>query len=65
MKKFRSVKLTILLILAVFCSSIVTASGSFVATKEGIRYVIKDATGQVQEVYNPDYDPTTGKYFVK
>ena len=65
MKKFRSVKLTILLILAVFCSSIVTASGSFVATKEGIRYVVKDSTGQVQEVYNPDFDPTTGKYFVK
>ncbi|GAB1353413.1 hypothetical protein MASR1M12_21490 [Erysipelotrichia bacterium] len=65
MKRFRSVKLTILLILAVFCSSIVTASGSFVATKEGIRYVVKDSTGQVQEVYNPDYDPTTGKYFVK
>lgn len=65
MKRFRSVKLTVLLILAVFCSSIVTASGSFIATKEGIRYVVKDAAGQVQEVYNPDYDTTTGKYYVK
>ncbi len=65
MKRFRSVKLTILLILAVFCSSIVTATGSFVATKEGIRYVIRDSAGQVQEVLNPDYDPTTGKYYVK
>lgn len=65
MKRFRSVKLTILLILAVFCSSIVTASGSFVATKEGIRYVIKDETGQVSEVFNPDFDPKTGRYFVK
>ncbi|MDD3147266.1 MAG: hypothetical protein PHD82_08190, partial [Candidatus Riflebacteria bacterium] len=65
MKRFRSVKLTVLLILAVFCSSIVTATGSFIATKEGIRYVVKDSTGQVQEVYNPDYDPATGKYYVK
>lgn len=65
MKKFRSVKLTILVLLAVFCSSIVTASGSFVATSEGIRYVVRDDTGQVQQVYNPDYDPTTGKYYVK
>ncbi|HNX77699.1 MAG TPA: hypothetical protein PLM07_07545 [Candidatus Rifleibacterium sp.] len=65
MKRFRSVKLTILLVLAVFCSSIVTASGSFIATREGIRYVIRDTTGQVQEVINPDFDPTTGKYYVK
>ncbi|MDD2999441.1 MAG: hypothetical protein PHV05_10310 [Candidatus Riflebacteria bacterium] len=65
MKKFRSVKLTILVILAVFCSSIVTAAGSFVATTEGIRYVVKDETGTVQEVINPDYDPQTGKYYVK
>lgn len=65
MKKFRSVKLTILVILAVFCSSIVTAAGSFVATAEGIRYVVKDETGTVKEVMNPDYDPKTGKYYVK
>lgn len=65
MKKFRSVKLTVLVLLAVFWSSIVTASGTFVATSEGIRYVVRDDTGTVQEVFNPDFDPKTGQYFVK
>lgn len=65
MKKFKSVKLTILVLLAVFFSSMVTASGTFVTTAEGMRYVVKDATGQVQQVFNPEYDPTSGKYYVK
>lgn len=65
MKKFRSVKLTVLVLLAVFWSSILTASGTFVATSEGIRYVVRDETGNVQQVVNPDFDPHSGKYLVK
>ncbi len=65
MKKLRSVRLTILIIIAVFCSSIVSASGAFVATSEGIRYVIRDTTGTVQQVFNPEFDATTGQYYVK
>lgn len=65
MKRFRSARLTVLVMLAVFCSSIVSATGSFVATAEGIRYVVRDTTGVVTDVYNPDFDAKSGKYYVK
>ena len=65
MKRLRSVRLCILVVLAVFFSSMVTATGSFVATSEGIRYVVRDETGNVVESVIPDFDAKTGKYYVK
>jgi hypothetical protein len=65
MKRFRSAKITVLVLLAFLWTNVVAAAGSFVATSEGIRYVIKDNTGNVTQVYTPEFDPTTGQYKVK
>ena len=65
MKKFRSVKIAILLILAMFISTVATAAGTFVVTSSGIRYVITDSAGKIQKVYTPTYDVDSGSYFVK
>lgn len=65
MKKFRSVRLTVLVLLSVFFSSIVSASGSFVATQDGIRYIVKDNAGNVQQIIKPEFDAASGNYVVK
>jgi len=43
----------------------VTAAGSFVATSEGIRYIVKDDSGNVTQSVVPEFDAKSGKYFVK
>ena len=64
MKKFKSVRLTILVVLALFISNIVSAAtGSFVATSEGIRYVYTTNQG-VTKYINPQFDTKTGTYYV-
>ncbi len=65
MKRFRSAKITFIVLLAFFWSNVVFATGSFVSTAEGIRYVVKDETGTVKQVVTPEFDPTTGQYKVK
>ncbi len=66
MKKLRSAKLTLIVLVAFFWSNILAAAtGSFEATTDGIRYVVKDDAGNVQKVIKPDFDPTTGQYKVK
>ena len=64
MKKFKSIKITILLIASIFFSSLLSAaSGSFVATSEGIRYVYKNSNG-ITTYVNPKFDSVTGTYYV-
>ena len=64
MKKFKSVRLTLLLIAALLFSNILSAAtGSFVATSDGIRYVYKNANG-VTTYVNPKFDSVTGTYYV-
>ena len=53
------------MLFAVFWSSILSAAGTFVATPEGVRYVVKNASGQTIKVIKPDYNPVSGDYFVK
>ncbi len=65
MKRLRSVKLCILVVLAVFFSSMVSATGSFVATSEGIRYIVRDEAGNVAQTIVPEFDSKTGKYYVR
>ena len=65
MKKFRSTRLIFLVLISVFWSNVLCAAGSFIATKEGIRYVIKDSTGATTKVIKPTFDPSKGKYIVK
>lgn len=65
MKRLRSAKITFIVLLAFFWSNVVFATGSFVATTEGIRYVVKDETGNVKQVVTPEFDATTGQYRVK
>ena len=64
MKKFKSLKLTILLIASILFSSVLSAAtGSFVATSDGIRYVYKTSNG-VTKYVNPKFDSVTGTYYV-
>ncbi len=64
MNKFKSIRVTILLILSIFFSSILSAAtGNFVATSEGMRYVYKNANG-VTTYVNPKFDSQTGTYYV-
>ena len=64
MNKFKSIRVTILLIISIFFSSILSAaSGNFVATDEGIRYVYKNSNG-VTTYVNPKFDSQTGTYYV-
>ena len=64
MKKFKSIRLTILLILALlFSNAVSAATGSFVATGNGIRYVYKTDNG-VTKYVTPKYDSKTGTYYV-
>lgn len=65
MKRFRSVKIAMMVLLAFFWSNVLAAAGSFVATSEGIRYVIKDSAGTVKQVVTPEFDAKTGQYKVK
>ncbi|HAE37092.1 MAG TPA: hypothetical protein DCG57_00455, partial [Candidatus Riflebacteria bacterium] len=65
MKRLRSVRLCILVALAVFFSSMVTATGSFVATSEGIRYIVRDESGNITQTITPEFDARSGKYYVK
>ena len=65
MKRLRSVRLCILVVLAVFFSSMVTAAGSFVATSEGIRYIVRDDSGNVTQTVVPEFDAKTGQYYVR
>lgn len=65
MKRLRSARLCILVVLAFFCSSMASAAGSFVATSEGIRYVVKDESGNVTQAIVPEFDAKTGKYYVR
>lgn len=65
MYRLRSAKITFIVLLAFFWSNILTAAGSFVATKEGIRYVVKDTEGNVTQVVTPEFDANTGQYKVK
>jgi uncharacterized protein YqgC (DUF456 family) len=52
-------------LLAFLWANVLAAAGSFVTTKEGIRYVVKDSTGKVTQVITPEFDATTGQYKVK
>lgn len=64
MKKFKSLKLTVFIILSFFFSCLAPAyAGNFVATSEGIRYVYQNSNGQSVYV-NPKYDTQTGTYYV-
>ena len=65
MKRLRSVRLCILVALAVFFSSMVSAAGSFVATSEGIRYIVRDESGNITQAITPEFDAKSGKYYVK
>lgn len=65
MKRLRSAKLCILVVVALFFSSMVSAAGSFVATSEGIRYVVKDESGNITQAIVPEFDAKTGKYYVR
>ncbi|MBP5469434.1 MAG: hypothetical protein J6Z11_09335 [Candidatus Riflebacteria bacterium] len=64
MKKFKSLKLTVFIIVAFFFSCLAPAyAGSFIATSDGIRYVYQNSNGE--KVYvNPKYDTQTGTYYV-
>lgn len=53
-----------LVLMALFISNIILASGSFVATSDGIFYVERDAAGNVQRVIEPKFDARTDKYYV-
>ncbi len=64
MKKFKSIKLTVFIIVAFFFSCLVPAyAGSFVATSDGIRYVYQNSNGKTVYV-NPKFDSKTGVYYV-
>lgn len=64
MKKFKSIKLTILVICALFISNIISAAtGSFVATSDGIRYAYKTNNGTTKYV-TPLFDTKSGTYYV-
>lgn len=64
MKKFKSARLTLILLLALFFSNILSAAqGTFVATSDGIRYVYKTDKGVTRYV-TPKYDSSTGTYYV-
>ncbi|GAB4280656.1 MAG: hypothetical protein Kow0029_25330 [Candidatus Rifleibacteriota bacterium] len=65
MKRFRSAKIATLVLLAFLWTNVLAAAGNFIATSEGIRYVIKDSTGNVKQVITPEFDPSTGQYKVK
>ncbi len=65
MKRFKSARITFIVLFAFFWSNMLSAAGTFIATNEGIRYVVKDATGNTQQVITPTFDPKTGKYIVK
>lgn len=65
MKFFRSAKLCVLVIFAVLWSSILSAAGVFVATTDGIKYVVKNSSGQTIKVITPDFDPASGNYVAK
>ncbi|PKL40362.1 MAG: hypothetical protein CVV41_19435 [Candidatus Riflebacteria bacterium HGW-Riflebacteria-1] len=65
MKRLRSLRLCILVALAVFFSSMVTATGSFVATSEGIRYIVRDESGNITQTITPEFDARSGKYYVR
>jgi hypothetical protein len=65
MKKFRSAKIALIVLFAFFWTNVLAAAGSFVTTSEGIRYVVKDSSGNVSQVIEPEFDPISGQYKVK
>ncbi len=48
-----------------FLSFSAFGSADFELTKNGVRYVVRDDSGNVTQVVAPSYDPASGKYYVK
>ena len=52
-------------VLLILCAQQLFAEASFEATSDGVRYVVRDASGRVSQSIKPEFDPATGRYLVK
>lgn len=65
MKRMSQYRPFFLVVLALLLALPVFAGASFELTTEGVRYVVRDDSGQIVQTVRPDYDTSTGKYFVR
>lgn len=54
-----------LVVLALLLALPVFAGGAFELTTAGVRYVVRDDSGQIVQTVKPEYDTATGKYYVR
>lgn len=65
MKRMPNHRPFFLVVLALLLALPVFAGASFELTSAGVRYVVRDDSGQIVQTVRPDYDTSTGKYFVR
>ncbi|HNW34504.1 MAG TPA: hypothetical protein PKM25_06200 [Candidatus Ozemobacteraceae bacterium] len=65
MKRVPNYRLFSLVILALLLALPVFAGASFELTSEGVRYIVRDDSGQIVQTARPDFDPVSGAYYVR
>ncbi|HEY9069373.1 MAG TPA: hypothetical protein VIV61_03895 [Candidatus Ozemobacteraceae bacterium] len=64
MKRMPDHRLFFLVMFALLLALPVFAGATFELTTEGVRYVVRDDSGQIVQSVKPRYDTASGKYFV-